>query len=62
VAWGDLKSHLHDIFKARAERVAFVQGEDEVEFQRIADVIDIAREAGVDRVGLLPEQMAHLRP
>jgi len=62
VAWGDLKSRLHDIFKARAERVAFVQGEDEVEFQRIADVIDIAREAGVDRVGLLPEQMAHLRP
>ena len=62
VAWADLKSRLHDIFKARAERVAFVQGEDEVEFQSIADVIDIAREAGVDRVGLLPEQMAHVRP
>jgi biopolymer transport protein ExbD len=61
VHWVDLKGRLHDIFKARAERVAFVQGEDEVEFQWVADVIDTAREAGVDRVGLLPKEMARVR-
>jgi biopolymer transport protein TolR len=61
VTWHELKDRLHDIFKARAERVAFVQGEDEVEFQWIADVIDTAREAGVDRVGLLPKEMARAK-
>jgi len=52
----DLQPRLHDIFKARAERVAFVKGDDEVDFQYVADVIDLAREAGVDRVGLLTER------
>ena len=61
VRWPDLQARLHDIFKARAERVAFVRGEDDVEFQWIADVIDTAREAGVDRVGLLPKEMARAR-
>jgi len=53
VKWNDLQGRLHDIFKQRAERVAFVRGDDDVDFEYVADVIDIAREAGVDRVGLL---------
>jgi biopolymer transport protein TolR len=53
VSWNDLQGRLHDIFKQRAERVAFVRGDDDVDFEYVADVIDIAREAGVDRVGLL---------
>ncbi len=53
VKWEDLQSRLHDIFKMRAERTAFVRGDDDVDFEYVADVIDIAREAGVDRVGLL---------
>jgi biopolymer transport protein ExbD len=53
VKWVDLQTRLHDIFKIRAERIAFVRGDDDVDFEYVADVIDIAREAGVDRVGLL---------
>ena len=53
VSWNDLEPRLHDIFKQRAERVAFVNGDDDVDFEYVADVIDIARESGVDRVGLL---------
>jgi len=53
VKWEELQSRLHDIFKIRAERIAFVRGDDDVDFQYVADVIDIARTAGVDRVGLL---------
>jgi biopolymer transport protein TolR len=53
VKWDGLQSRLHDIFKIRAERIAFVHGDDDVDFEYVADVIDIAREAGVDRVGLL---------
>jgi biopolymer transport protein TolR len=56
VKWEDLQSRLHDIFKIRAERVAFVRGDNDVDFEYVADVIDIAREAGVDRVGLLTNE------
>jgi biopolymer transport protein TolR len=56
VSWDDLHGRLHDIFKQRAERVAFVKGDDDVDFEYVADVIDIARDAGVDRVGLLGKQ------
>jgi biopolymer transport protein TolR len=53
VKWEDLQRRLHDIFKTRAERVAFVRGDDDVDFEYVANVIDIARNAGVERVGLL---------
>jgi len=58
VEWPELKMQLQDIFKARAEKVAFVQGDDEVDFEYVADVIDTARAAGVEHVGLLPKEMA----
>jgi biopolymer transport protein ExbD len=53
VKWEDLHGRLHDIFKLRAERIAFVRGDDDVDFECVADVIDIPRDAGIDRVGLL---------
>ena len=58
VSWHELKTQLSDIFKTRAEKVAFVQGDDEVNFEYVAYVIDVARDAGVERVGLLPKEMA----
>jgi biopolymer transport protein ExbD len=61
ILWGDLKAQLQDIFKQRAEKVAFVQGDDAVDFEYVADVIDRARDAGVARVGLLPKEMASVR-
>jgi biopolymer transport protein TolR len=61
VAWVELQGRLRDIFKQRAEKVAFVQGEDGVDFEYVADVIDTARAAGVQRVGLLPKEMASAR-
>jgi len=56
VGWEELQGRLHDIFKPRAERVAFVRGDDEIDFQYVAEVVDIAREAGVDKVGLLTKE------
>ena len=58
VPWTELQGQLRNIFKERAEKVAFVQGDDSVDFECVADVIDTAREAGVQRVGLLPREMA----
>ncbi len=54
VTWDNLSTRLTDIFKTRAERVMFVKGDDEVEFQHVAQVIDIAKGTNlVDRVGLV---------
>lgn len=54
VTWDDLGNQLAGIFKTRAERVMFVKGDDGIEFQYVAQVIDIARGTQwVDRVGLL---------
>ena len=54
VTWNNLSSRLTDIFKTRAERVLFVKGDDDIEFQYVAKVIDMAKgTAVVDRVGLI---------
>ncbi len=55
VSWDDLESRLHDIFKLRAERVAFVKGDSDIDFEFVAQAIDITHHAGVDRVGLLDQ-------
>jgi biopolymer transport protein TolR len=51
--WGNLESRLVDIFKLRAEKVAFVKGDPDLDFQQVARAIDIAHSAGVDKVGLM---------
>jgi biopolymer transport protein TolR len=56
VEWADLQNRLHDIFKLRAERIAFVRGDDDIDFEYVAEVIDLARDAGVEKVGLLTKQ------
>jgi biopolymer transport protein ExbD len=51
--WDGLQGRLADIFKTRAEKVMFVKGDDNVPFADVANVIDIAHAAGVDKVGLI---------
>jgi biopolymer transport protein TolR len=53
VQWGQLHDRLSEIFASRAERVAFVKGDDALDFQYVADAISIARVSGVSRIGLL---------
>ncbi len=48
-----LGPRLEEIFKARAEKVVFVKGDDNVEFREVARVIDLAKGAGVEKVGLM---------
>jgi biopolymer transport protein TolR len=52
-----LGPRLEEIFKTRAERVAFVKGDDTLEFKEVAKVIDIAKGAGVDKIGLMTAKM-----
>ena len=53
VTWDDLQGRLTDIFKTRAEKVMFVKGDDDIPFEAVANVIDVAHASGVDKVGLI---------
>ena len=52
-----LGSRLEDIFKTRNERVMFVKGDPSLQFDDVAQVIDIATGAGVDKVGLITKSL-----
>ena len=59
IEWDHLRDRLRDIFAIRIQRIAYVEADDDIDFQDVADVIAIARIAGVDRVGLLTEDGKH---
>ena len=48
-----LGPRLEEVFKTRAERVVFVRGDPDLEFQSVAQAIDIAKGAGIDKIGLM---------
>ena len=53
ITLNDLGPRLEDIFKTRNERVMFVKGDPDVSFGAVAEVIDIAKGAGIDKIGLI---------
>ena len=58
VSWETLHDRLADIFNRRMEKVAFVKGDGDVDFEYVADAIAIARNSGVQRVGLMTKSPA----
>ena len=48
-----LGPRLEDIFKTRAERVVFVKGDPDLEYETVAKAIDIAKGAAIDKIGLM---------
>ncbi len=48
-----VEDRLIDIFKTRAERVVFVRGDPDLEFEWVARAIDHAHGANIDKVGLM---------
>ena len=55
--WDTLGPRLETIFKERAEKVAFVKGDESVEFADVARAIDIMRGSGIDKVGLITAKL-----
>jgi len=53
VTHDQLLPRLTEIYANRAERVMFVKSDDSISFAYIADVIDIAKAANVDHIGLM---------
>ena len=55
--WDGLGPRMEQIFKERAEKIAFVKGENDVMFMDIARAIDIMRGAGIDKIGLITAKL-----
>ncbi|HYA63464.1 MAG TPA: biopolymer transporter ExbD [Candidatus Sulfotelmatobacter sp.] len=53
----ELRDRLERIFALRARRVAFLQGDRSLEFQAVAQVLDLMHVAGVSPVGLLSSEL-----
>jgi biopolymer transport protein ExbD len=49
----NLQARLVQIFSTRAERTVFVRGDKDLEFEAVARAIDIAKGAGMDKIGLM---------
>ena len=52
-----LSVKLQDIFKTRNDRTIFVNGDPDLLFDDVIKIIDIAKGAGIDKVGLMTEQI-----
>jgi biopolymer transport protein TolR len=55
ISLDQLKDRLRAIFATRANKVIFVRGHRDLDFQEIAAVIDIAKGADVFQIGLMTE-------
>jgi biopolymer transport protein TolR len=55
--WDALGPRIEQVFKDRAEKVAFVKGDNDVLFMSVARAIDIMRGAGIDKVGLITAKL-----
>ncbi len=57
VTEANLGQRLMDVFKTRNERVVFVKGDPDLDFVYVARAIDIAKGAGLDKVGLMTKNI-----
>ena len=55
--WDNLGRRLNEIFKLRAEKVAFVKGDDTVAFADVARAIDVMRSSSIEKVGLMTAEL-----
>src|SRR5215467_12552335 len=56
IAPSRLIDRLQEIFKKRSDRTVFVQANNNLLFSDVAQLIDSAKGAGIDRVGLMTDQ------
>jgi biopolymer transport protein TolR len=54
---GQLQDRLVDIFKTRNDRVMFVAGDPSLPFAAVAQILDIAHGANIEKVGMILKQL-----
>jgi len=57
VALGELAARLRELYRDRRDKTLFVMGDGSLPYGRIVEAIDIAKGAGVERVGVITESM-----
>jgi biopolymer transport protein ExbD len=53
----DLEDRLRDIFEARKEKTMFIAGDGSLRYGEIIAVIDAAKGAGIEKVGIVTDEM-----
>ena len=53
----ELSQRLRDIFQARSDKTMFVKASGDVLYGRVVQAMDIARGAGVERIGIISDSM-----
>jgi biopolymer transport protein ExbD len=57
VAVEELESRLRDIYQARSDKTIFVRATGTVPYGRVVQAMDLAKAAGVERIGIISERM-----
>jgi biopolymer transport protein TolR len=57
VTLSDLEERLREIFAPREDKTLFVSGDPSLTYGDVVEVIDAAKRAGVQRVGIITESM-----
>jgi biopolymer transport protein TolR len=60
VSWDRLSPRLGEVYKGRAQKIAFIRGEAPVEFATVARVVDVMRQLDLS-VGLLTPKLEQFR-
>ena len=62
VALSELENELRRIFESRKEKTMFIAGAGSLRYAEIINVIDAAKGAGIDKVGIVTERMRTGQP
>jgi biopolymer transport protein TolR len=62
VALKALQARLREIYEPRTNKTMFILGDGALRYGAIIEVLDVAKGAGVDRVGIITEQMRRQAP
>ena len=57
VALGNLETRLRSVFHGRTDKTLFIAGAGTLKYRDVVEVIDAAKGAGVQRVGIITEGM-----
>lgn len=52
-ALASLEPKLAEIFTGRPDKIMFVKGDPDVDYARVAEVIDLGHQAGVENIGII---------
>jgi biopolymer transport protein TolR len=62
IEMSQLGTRLQEIMRTRNDRTIFVNGNSDLLFRAVINVIDVAKGAGVDKVGLMTEEISAAAP